>query len=538
LHALVVFPDQYIVSLNQEPDVEENDKYIQPDSVEEKRINRNLAIGVGVLGVGMFGLFYTLFFFVMILRPGMVFKLMPAFSITDAAISDGSTTYLLLQKVDMSKIDPRKKQQPEVKHFLSVLYGSTPGEAQEIPPFANAYGANGRLLFLSKGEYRIYEGTKWITEQSGAIGKGPQGLLAPDGLYVLSRSDSGQRLTRIASGSAVDLPLPADYLVGSKKDPCCCAKMVLYQNRLCLFWATNEIISWSILQGTTWSPPATSPFSGEFKIVSDNSSLYFFHGAGEGPDRILSYYVYKNDAWSGPMRLPVPDDFIKWDVFIQQGKLRLFVQKFTMQTLYSVEKDALSDPIQLDGPFHPFRLLGRIAFIIVLINALTFLVVFVVSAVIRRFKKLILKTNEAEYEFASLFRRFLAIMIDNVVILLPPAIVLALFMPDLKNVSGKPFVFMFSVFCAMAFFFIFGFLYHALLEGLYGQTLGKKICGIQVVKSDFSACGLSAGFLRNLLRIADAFFYYLVAVISLAGTLKWQRLGDLVADTVVVRKTR
>jgi len=35
----------------------------------------------------------------------------------------------------------------------------------------------------------------------------------------------------------------------------------------------------------------------------------------------------------------------------------------------------------------------------------------------------------------------------------------------------------------------------------------------------------------------DSFFYYLVAVIALAGTLKWQRLGDLAADTVVVRRT-
>jgi uncharacterized RDD family membrane protein YckC len=59
-----------------------------------------------------------------------------------------------------------------------------------------------------------------------------------------------------------------------------------------------------------------------------------------------------------------------------------------------------------------------------------------------------------------------------------------------------------------------------------------------VLKADFTPCGLSAGFLRNLLRIADAFFYYLVAAISLAGTVKWQRIGDLVADTVVVRDKR
>jgi uncharacterized RDD family membrane protein YckC len=59
-----------------------------------------------------------------------------------------------------------------------------------------------------------------------------------------------------------------------------------------------------------------------------------------------------------------------------------------------------------------------------------------------------------------------------------------------------------------------------------------------VLKADFTACGIGAGFLRNLLRIIDSFFYYLVAAVSLAGTLKWQRLGDLAAETVVVKRKK
>jgi uncharacterized RDD family membrane protein YckC len=41
-----------------------------------------------------------------------------------------------------------------------------------------------------------------------------------------------------------------------------------------------------------------------------------------------------------------------------------------------------------------------------------------------------------------------------------------------------------------------------------------------------------------LLRIVDGFFYYLVAAVALAGTLKWQRLGDLAAETVVVMRKK
>jgi uncharacterized RDD family membrane protein YckC len=36
----------------------------------------------------------------------------------------------------------------------------------------------------------------------------------------------------------------------------------------------------------------------------------------------------------------------------------------------------------------------------------------------------------------------------------------------------------------------------------------------------------------------DAFFYHLVAVVTLAATTKWQRLGDLAAGTVVVKVRR
>ena len=168
-------------------------------------------------------------------------------------------------------------------------------------------------------------------------------------------------------------------------------------------------------------------------------------------------------------------------------------------------------------------------------NTLSVLVVFGVSAAMRRFKKRIWRENGVEYEFASLFRRFMAAMIDKLVLLVPPAIVIALALPGLDAIQGDPFKFMRAMFTAFALFFLGGYLYHSLLEGLYGQTLGKRICGIKVLNKDFSPCDISAGFLRNLLRIADAFFYYLVAVIAIAANFKWQRVGDVIAETVVVR---
>jgi uncharacterized RDD family membrane protein YckC len=515
-----------------------NESIIQPGDSQEMKANRNLAIGVGVLGLGFFGLFYLLFFAVMFLRPGLIFKLVPVPAITDMAISDGIRTFLVQQKIDMSTIDPRQKREPETRHSIAVLVGAEPGTPQEIPPYDHASGANNRLLFLNTGSYRIYDGSRWVEERSAAIGKSSRGLLAPAGLYVLSENGSSPHLSYIASGTSVETPLPEEFLTWYKNNRCPCAKLAWYQGRLCLFWTEKDSISWSMLDGERWSPAATSPYSGGYDVVSDDRNLYLFNQEGNGLDRHLSYYTYSNDTWTGPVRLPVQGGFMNWNAFIQQGKLKFFVQQFTTRTLYTIENGALVDPVRLKGPFNPLRMMGRMALATAVSYLLSLLVVFGVSVGIRRFKKRIWSEDGVEFEFASLFRRFIASMVDKLVLLIPPAIAVAFFMPGMDDLTVNPIRFMLTIFSATALFFVGGFLYHSLLEGLYGQTLGKKICGIRVLKADFSPCGLSSGFLRNLLRIADAFFYYLVAVIALAGTFKWQRIGDIVAETVVVKENR
>ncbi len=78
--------------------------------------------------------------------------------------------------------------------------------------------------------------------------------------------------------------------------------------------------------------------------------------------------------------------------------------------------------------------------------------------------------------------------------------------------------------------------YAFLLEGLYGYTPGKFLLGLVVVKSDGSDCTIGASILRNLLWIVDAFpTFNLVAVVAILLT-DGQRVGDLVADTVVERR--
>jgi len=78
--------------------------------------------------------------------------------------------------------------------------------------------------------------------------------------------------------------------------------------------------------------------------------------------------------------------------------------------------------------------------------------------------------------------------------------------------------------------------YGTLLEGRTGQTIGKKLLRIVVVKVGNSPCDYISAFIRNLLIVVDGLFYYIVGLIIIAISEKRQRLGDHLANTVVMKK--
>lgn len=79
--------------------------------------------------------------------------------------------------------------------------------------------------------------------------------------------------------------------------------------------------------------------------------------------------------------------------------------------------------------------------------------------------------------------------------------------------------------------------YYVLMEGYLGQTVGKMLLGIKVVREGSGEVpGIGAAAIRTVLRIIDGFFFYLVAFITVLVSGKNQRLGDMAANTLVVRK--
>jgi uncharacterized RDD family membrane protein YckC len=85
-------------------------------------------------------------------------------------------------------------------------------------------------------------------------------------------------------------------------------------------------------------------------------------------------------------------------------------------------------------------------------------------------------------------------------------------------------------------YFVLVFAYYILMEGYLGQTVGKMLLGIKVVREDNGGVpGIQTAAIRTVLRLIDGFFFYLVAFISVLASGKNQRLGDMVAHTLVVR---
>jgi uncharacterized RDD family membrane protein YckC len=93
--------------------------------------------------------------------------------------------------------------------------------------------------------------------------------------------------------------------------------------------------------------------------------------------------------------------------------------------------------------------------------------------------------------------------------------------------------------------FAIQWVYFAALEAYTGRTPGKLALGLRVVTTTGRPIGFPAAALRNVLRVADALpltyaagCLSIAAFVSMSATRRFQRLGDLVAATMVVISER
>ena len=136
--------------------------------------------------------------------------------------------------------------------------------------------------------------------------------------------------------------------------------------------------------------------------------------------------------------------------------------------------------------------------------------------------------NPEHMAYQGIWIRFVSLLIDNIVIGIIFGVVGAVLGGGTTERGMVPWFWGF-------FYFIFYIGYYTYLEGSRGQTIGKMITKIKVVREDGKPIDMNQAFTRNILRIIDGFIGYLIGAILIWRSDKKQRLGDRVAKTIVVK---
>ena len=89
-------------------------------------------------------------------------------------------------------------------------------------------------------------------------------------------------------------------------------------------------------------------------------------------------------------------------------------------------------------------------------------------------------------------------------------------------------------------FFVFSIAYAIFFEWRWrGQTIGKRLFHLRVIDSHGLRLSMPQIVLRNLMRVFDSMpLLYFVGAVACLQSRKLQRLGDVVANTVVARERR
>jgi uncharacterized RDD family membrane protein YckC len=144
----------------------------------------------------------------------------------------------------------------------------------------------------------------------------------------------------------------------------------------------------------------------------------------------------------------------------------------------------------------------------------------------------------SQLENAGVPLRFVAVLLDAVIVFFPLGIIFGLLSGGGYGETGNGYanagvnVGGGAVWLLLA----LGLGYYIVCEAATGMTVGKRIVGIRVVDDEGDPLGLGASVVRNVLRLVDGLFFYLVGALFALASSRGQRLGDRAAHTLVVRR--
>jgi uncharacterized RDD family membrane protein YckC len=144
-----------------------------------------------------------------------------------------------------------------------------------------------------------------------------------------------------------------------------------------------------------------------------------------------------------------------------------------------------------------------------------------------------------EFPLAGIGSRFIAILVDSLI--LGAAVIVLIFLaafilPALNLLGPKSASWGLGIFFLIIFLLFWG--YFALSEAFgNGRTLGKRVAKIRVIHQSGRGINFAEALARNLVRVIDYLpGFYGVGIAAMFMSRQSQRLGDMVAGTLVVRE--
>ena len=152
---------------------------------------------------------------------------------------------------------------------------------------------------------------------------------------------------------------------------------------------------------------------------------------------------------------------------------------------------------------------------------------------------------EMALPLAGIGSRFLAYLVDlawqSIAVIAALAFAMVQFpramKPVDKNPDGTFSIAWLAVALVNAILFAVNFFYFIAFEAWRGQTPGKRVCGLRVVRDYGQPLDGRGAFVRNLLRPIDFLpVFYLAGVVVIFLGRKGKRIGDYAAGTIVIKE--
>ena len=293
--------------------------------------------------------------------------------------------------------------------------------------------------------------------------------------------------------------------------------------------ATESVNGWVFV-------PVISSWNMSWDVAEINDSIRIYSNASNNTANPIQQFELRGQNWISTTP-PFPPDAASFSVtegtpgYLVTDDLRLFeLRRGTFQRMTK----GMPMTERLRSVLRIFQfLLGYVLASAVL--------TFVATRLMRRYRNSRYLYGKRTVTLASLARRAIARGIDSMIMVFPAYFWFSTIWQSQVQIQQQWVVPGMEVPILWMIFSTFGMWLGVLLvisfmQGHYGFTPGKWICGIRTLRTTLRPCGLLRSLARELVIYADSllFLTWVPGVLLIAFTPNWQRLGDLTADTVVV----